>query len=88
MPIYVVKPYQVKEEEFEDFSYRFFTEEERNAGKHLGLLRNHTYLIRKKFNEGVQVKQTPPYLYKWIARLEDDIDLGQLIVVNQNWTVN
>jgi len=78
MPIYVVKPYQVKEEEFETFSYRFFTEEERNAGKHLGLLRNHTYLIRKKFNEGVQVKQQPPYLYKWIARFDDDIDLTQL----------
>ena len=78
MPIYVVKPYQVKEEEFEAFSHRFFTEEERNAGKHLGLLRNHTYLIRKKFNEGVQVKQQPPYLYKWIARFDDDIDLTQL----------
>ena len=78
MPIYVIKPYEVKEEDFEELSLRFFTEEERDAGRHLGLLGNDRKLIRKKFIEGIQVKQTPPFLYKWVKRLEDDIDLKQL----------
>ena len=69
MPIYIVKPYEVKEENFEELSLRFFTEEERDAGRHLGLLGNHRKLIRKKFIEGIQVKQTPPFLYKWVKRL-------------------
>ena len=84
MPIYIVKPYEVKEEDFEELSLRFFTEEERDAGRYLGLLGNDRKLIRKKFLEGIQVKQTPPFLYKWVKRLEDDIDLKQLSAYLEN----
>ena len=49
MPIYIVKPYEVKEEEFEAIAEDLFTQDEKEDDKNRNLAINHEVKLRKSF---------------------------------------
>lgn len=78
MPIYVIKPYEVKEEEYEAIAEEFFTAEEKSDDTNRDLATQHEIKIRKRFIDGSPEKARFPYIYEWIERFDNEISLEEL----------
>lgn len=78
MPIYIVKPYEVKEEEFEAIAEDLFTQDEKEDDKNRNLAINHEVKLRKSFIDGRAEKFFFPNIYEWVDRFDNDLSLEEL----------